>query len=340
MNRDNDTNDAHATDRKSEGSRESTSEGNARTSATLTEPDCAAIDILIEHEFDLAKATNAHPALAARLAAASQLFGRLDSYEAEPVDESLVDLTLARIAREDEAKASRMRLEPAAQPKLGSGRWHDFIAIACAAILLVSIGAPIFAWMSGRNSDLRCSENLRQLGAGIAAYHGDHRSMPIQASLLPNFSSLGGWHNYRNSDHLDPLVAGQYCSEGCTACGNDTTGEGYAYQVPHAMANFAWGGGFRAPAVADRNPVIDLMRRGRSVGTFSMNSPEHGGRGQNLLFTDGSVEFVATPVIVLPASAQMPSHTENIWLPMDRAQLEDGVDAPVDWIGFDIFLMQ
>jgi len=25
---------------------------------------------------------------------------------------------------------------------------------------------------------------------------------------------------------------------------------------------------------------------------------------------------------------------------MDRGQLEDGVDAPIDWIGFDIFLMQ
>jgi hypothetical protein len=36
----------------------------------------------------------------------------------------------------------------------------------------------------------------------------------------------------------------------------------------------------------------------------------------------------------------MPSHTENIWIPMDRGQLEDGVDAPIDWIGFDIFLMQ
>ncbi len=332
MTAENDTNDANEPER--------THNGTARATSTLSEPDSAAIDILIEHGFDLAAATNAHPALAARLAAAHQLFGRLDSYETEPVDESLVDLTLARIAREDENAASRMRLEPSALPKLGSGRWHDFIAIACAAILLVSIGAPIFAWMSGRNADLRCSENLRQLGAGIAAYHGDHRSMPMQASLLPDLTSLGGWQNYRNGKHLSSLVDGQYCSAGCTACGNDTTGEGYAYQVPNSTASFAWAGGFRAPAVADRNPVIDLMRRGRSVGTFSMNSPEHGGRGQNLLFTDGSVEFVATPVLVLPASAHLASHSENIWIPMDRSRLEDGVDAPAEWIGFDIFLMQ
>jgi hypothetical protein len=312
--------------------------------AALCDADQRALDVLIEHGFDVAQASAAHPDLAARIAAAHMLFARLDAYETEPVDESLVDLTLARIERADAETRERMRLEPAASANaggtVGGGRWHDFIAIACAAILLFSIGAPIFSWMQGRSADRRCADGLRQLGAGIANYVGDHSHMPITAGFAPNPASLSGWHDYRNGKHLSPLAAGSYCDPACLACGNDETGEGYAYQVPTAHGHFAWSGGFRAPAVADRNPVIDLLRRGRTVGTFGMNSPEHGGRGQNILFTDASVEFASSPVISLPASSIMPPHSENIWLPMDAQQIEDGIDAPRDWTGIDIFLLQ
>jgi len=308
--------------------------------AALCEADQRALDILIAHEFDLERAIASHPAESKRLAAAHALFARLDAYETPAVDESLVDLTLARIAREDTEKSERMRIAPGASAGIGSGRWHDFIAVACAAILLFSIGAPLASWVSGRRADRRCGDNLRQLGAGIASYVGDHKHMPIAAGFAPNLGSLTGWKDYQNGKHLSPLTAGSYCDAECLACGNDDTGEGYAYQVPTRRGHFAWSGGFRAPAVADRNPVIDLVRRGQSVGSYTINSPEHGGRGQNILFTDGSVEFSASPVLMPPASAIMPPHSENIWLPMDAQQLEDGLDAPVDWTGVEIFLMQ
>ncbi len=95
----------------------------------------------------------------------------------------------------------------------------------------------------------------------------------------------------------------------------------------------------RAAAMA---PLLESRhyQLGQTVGSYTMNSPEHNGRGQNILFTDGSVEFIGSPVLMLPASAIMPPHSENIWLPMDAQQLEDGLDAPVDWTGIDIFLMQ
>ncbi|MFM7260921.1 MAG: hypothetical protein ACKO3W_10000 [bacterium] len=323
-----------------DGGLSSDDSGTSRAFAALCEADQRALDILIEHGFDLAKATAAHPGESRRLAAAHSLFARLESYETEPVDESLVDLTLARIAREDAAAGERMRIQTASSMGIGGGRWHDFIAVACAAILLFSIGAPIFSWMSNQSADRRCAENLRQLGAGIASYVTDHNHMPIAAGFAPDLGKLVAWKDYRNGKHLSPLVAGAYCDPSCTACGNDETGEGYAYQVPTSRGYFAWLGGFRVPAVADRNPVIDLVRRGRSIGTYTMNSPEHGGRGQNILFTDGSIEFDGSPVITLPASAIMPPHSENIWLPMDAQQIEDGLDAPIDWTGLDIFLMQ
>ena len=307
---------------------------------TLSEVDGLAVDLLIEHGFDLDSAIRANPTSADRLRAAHTLFTNLDAYEAEPVDDSLVDATMARIAREDEAVRDRMRFDNTTQPSRGGGHWNDFIGLACAGILLLAVGVPIASWVRGRNADARCGENMRLLGSGLASYVTDHSHMPIAAGFAPDLSSLGSWSQYRGGKHLVALTDGQYCETGCLACGNDETGEGYAYQVPHSTAHYTWQNGVRAPAIADRNPVIDLRRRGQQIGTLIMNSPEHGGRGQNVLFTDGSVEFLGSPIVVIPACSLLPSHTENIWLPMDRGQSEDGLDHPADWIGIDIFLIQ
>ncbi len=314
------------------------------TDATLSPADCEALDLLIAHEFDLNAAISANPAASARLHAAHALFTRLDAYECEAPDESIVDATLAHIARADDATAARMRFDPALDQAQSTGpsrgRWHDFIGLACAAILILSIGIPIASYMQGRNADAECGNNQRNLASGIASYVRDNEHMPIAAGFSPDFSALTSWNDYKSAKHLNELVDGGYCSKGCLACGNDATNEGYAYQVPSRGAHFAWSNGSRAPAIADRNPVIDLSRRGQVVGVLVINSPEHDGRGQNVLFTDGSVEFLGSPMLIVPSSAAMKSHLENIWIPMDQGHLEDGIDSPGEWLGLDIFLTQ
>jgi hypothetical protein len=60
----------------------------------------------------------------------------------------------------------------------------------------------------------------------------------------------------------------------------------------------------RVPFVADPNPSFE---GGRFVGAdqLDINSRAHRGRGQNVLFNDGSIEFMPTPVY--------DRHRDNIW---------------------------
>lgn len=308
----------------------------------LSAPDMEAVDVLIEHEFDLVRATAARPELTARLAAASLLFGRLESYPTEEPDAALTDATMARIEQEEHARESRMKFDSTRGGSITGTRWPDLWALACVALIVVAIGLPLASWMRSRAAESACADNLRMLGGGIARYVNDRGALPYQASLMPDFSSLKHWTDLDNNRHLEALADGQYAERRCLCCANDPTSEGYAYQVPNASALRAWRGGVRMPIVADRSPAIELTRAGMQIGFCVVNSPDHGGAGQNALFTDGSVEFIRTTTLMVPALESMPRHLENIYLPMsdaERGKLEEGLDNPSEWIGIDVFLL-
>lgn len=315
--------------------------GNVR----LSPEDIDALDLLAEHGFDLARAAAAAPGQRARLEAVMRELALLDRHAVEPPDPSLTDATLARIARADDARGARMRIAPTAAGGRGGGggRWPDLWALASVALIVVAVGLPIARWMQARAGDAACADNLRTLGTGVARYVRDHEAMPFQASVMPDLGTLGSWVGLGNNRHLEPLSEQNYCDARCRCCPNDPKGEGYAYQVPNRSLLPAWQLGARVPFVADRNPVIDLLRAGEPVGMCIINSPEHGGRGQNALFTDVSVEFMASPAVSVPAIADQPAHVENIWLPMTaspRGPAERALDdAPSDWLRFDVFLL-
>ena len=74
----------------------------------------------------------------------------------------------------------------------------------------------------------------------------------------------------------------------------------YAYHMPFARdpsnnsSSFGvdWQSPSKMPVCADRNPHLDKNAVDPNV---SSNSAAHGGRGQNVLFKDGSVKFLTTP---------------------------------------------
>ena len=308
----------------------------------LSAPDMEAVDLLIEHELDLARATAARPELAARLSAASRLFSHLDAYPTEAPDAALADATMARIEQEERAKEARMRIDAPRGGSLTSGRWPDLWAVACVALIVVGVGIPLANWMNTRAAEAACADNLRAVGGGIARYVNDHGSMPQQASLMPDLSRLERWTDMDNHRHLTALTDGKYVEQRCLCCPNDRTGEGYAYQVPGKTALLAWRAGARVPVVADRSPVIELTRAGLPIGHCVVNSPDHDGLGQNALFTDVSVDFVRSTTLMVPALDGMPRHLENIYLPMsdaERGTLEEGLDKPSEWILIDVFLL-
>ena len=65
--------------------------------------------------------------------------------------------------------------------------------------------------------------------------------------------------------------------------------------------------------VADANPVLEDHRTGRHAGR-AINSRNHRGEGQNLLFCDGAVEWSTTPLLQGGPGGM----TDNIWLPQDE----------------------
>ena len=80
----------------------------------------------------------------------------------------------------------------------------------------------------------------------------------------------------------------------------------------------------RKPILGDRNPVIDAALAGERIPAIS-GSFNHGGRGQNILDSDGRAFWLERPVI----------RQDNIWLPHGQTQLHRG-DRP-QTVG-DVFL--
>jgi len=317
-------------------------DGATRANPTLAAPDMEALDLLVEHGFDAAKAASARPELAARIDAAMKLFARLDEYPVESSDDSLVDATLARIAQAEREEESRMRLAP--PPVVGSGRWPDLWAVACVALVLIGVGLPLANWMQSRAAEDSCANNLRSLGGGLARYVGDHGAVPFNASLAPDLATLDSWANLGNNRHLSKLTDGNYAETQCLCCPNDAGRNGYAYQVPSDKALRTWTLGVRVPVIADRNPAIELTRAGHPVGLCVLNSPDHGGAGQNALFTDVSVEFLRNTTLIIPAIEDDPRHLENIYLPMSAEERaarkpEQDLDRPSEWAKSDVFLL-
>ena len=78
--------------------------------------------------------------------------------------------------------------------------------------------------------------------------------------------------------------------------------------------------------LGDRNPLVDPFWNGTYVSarTISFN---HGGRGQNVLGSDGATLWLEEPVV---------GRGDNIWLPSGVSSLQPGV-APA--APDDVFLV-
>ena len=125
------------------------------------------------------------------------------------------------------------------------------------------------------------------------------------------------WHAFDHSENLSPLVAGQFCGAGDLACPGCATGQPcFAYRVPVRGERFMLDRGFRSVVIADSNPLTEAGRLGLRASHLQPSS-NHGQSGQNMLFSDGSVEWHTSPLIGDGTGAM-----DNIWLPRDSQGVE------------------
>jgi hypothetical protein len=305
-------------------------DANAHAGPELSPNDKRLVDALVDGQYDRASLGDFTDAERQRVDALMNLFGLLRDYPVDDPDETLIHATLARIDRHENARVERMAIATAEEssmakrPRIGF-RMPDLIAVAASLLLVASVAVPVIHSMRQRSIDLNCANNLRLLGYGFGHYAADNRG------FLPTVQSAavgGTWEHFSNAVNLGPLLQGQYCSHGHLRCpGNhDNLEMSYSYQWQQSDKPSTWGGERVTVVIGDRNPVMDAARRGRIIPALTM-SPDHGGKGQNVLTTDGAAIWVdGEPVI---------GGSDNIWLPHGMQQLVPGALPRDRW---DVFL--
>ncbi len=325
----------------------SSDEFNDPISEMLSEADARVLDLLVESGMEIAQFEAAPGVTADDRVRAKRLlaqFALLDQYpdlldadersHGSGVDaETLIAATLARVEQADSERGRRMRLDPARDIGVRRGiRMGDLVAVASIAILATTILVPLLNWRNSQAIETKCSNNLRMIAQGLEAYGQDYRTMPMLASIVPD---LGNWLGYRNADNLNVLASQKYCPDGCMSCpGDHEPNACFSYHVASEGRHPMWNLGPRMVVVGDRNPLVDLKRHGETVASVTLNAASHGGRGQNMLFTDGSVIFNSSPYIADPDSGVR----DNVWLPLGDA-LEGLTRAPGPKPQVDAFLL-
>lgn len=256
------------------------------------------------------------------------MFQLLHDYPVEDADDSLVDATMARINRYEQQRTERMRFDAQEAVEVAStgddGRRRflrvplpDFITVAAVLLIGVGVGWPILNTVQQNSIDQRCANNLRKMNIAFSDYAADYNgAMPTaQAGLHNSWNVLA--HNVVN---LSPLLENGYCELNHLNCpGHEgEVGASYSYQWQVPGRRITWDDGRRVSVVlGDRNPLIDAARRGRYAPPLTV-SLNHGGRGQNVLWNDGSIVWLDQPVV---------GGNDNIWLPNGVEKLTEGAPA-------------
>ncbi len=291
----------------------------------LSPADERLLDALVQCDFDLG-ALSLSDDEHQRAEAIVGLLSLLDDYPVNDSDDTLIDATLARINSYERDRVARMNIDAESVGSASSlrSRIPDFVTIAAVLLLGASIVIPVMHELRQRSIDTACANNLRMMGYAFGNYAADNDGrLPVaQAGLHSQWSRF-----VDNMVNLAPLVSGGYCQQGHLDCpgheGPPASSYSYQWQMPGSPT--LWDSGRNRVTLGDRNPVIDALRAGDWMSPFAL-SLNHGGRGQNVLVSDGSTMWLVQPVI---------GGGDNIWMPEGIDRLEEGVQpASVN----DVFL--
>ena len=287
---------------------------NERPPSDLSPADQRIVDTLVDAGFDTAAIESPSPDDRRRADAVTSLFELLEDYPVEDGNDTLVHATLARIDRHEDDRNARMTV---ASSTMEGGprrrlRLPDFISVAAVILIGASVVWPVATHMRHRSIDLGCDSNLRIVGQALGHYVGDWGAMPTVRTGL-----FEAWMpGTKNAINLNPLMDYDYCDTGHLRCpGHEGLfGDSYSYQFQTAGRQPSWGGVKITVLLGDRNPLIDAVIAGQFMQALSA-SINHGGRGQNVLSSDGHTQWLIQPIV---------GARDNIWLP-DRVDMPGGI---------------
>jgi hypothetical protein len=142
------------------------------TMPELCDADAALLDQLVECGFEPSRIEGLDPEQQQRLDRLVAMLGLLDAYPAEALSDedrdTLVHATLARIDREEDGRAERLRFDAGASAGTRS-RFGAFELVAVAAIIILGLSVIFPMMNAARNSSTRSTQrnNLAQIGGGL-----------------------------------------------------------------------------------------------------------------------------------------------------------------------------
>lgn len=295
----------------------------------LSADDEEALDAWVSAGYRAAKVPASLRARAERLDAMAAIVSAPASGAAASSD--LVSRTFDRILREREAAPAPI---PISRGVPGRFRFSDLVSVAAMLLIAASVLWPVMTAVRNHSIRRDCAANLGAVASAMGMYAGDNAdSLPVAtAGFDGSWWDVGRGARRSNSANLFTLAKERYTNIGTLACpGNanaacaidcskacdwpNLNAVSYSYQIMGGQAHPRWQTGGPSPVLSDRSPVVLRAVRGEAIFP-NENSPNHGGRGQGVLRTDGSLIWMQTPVY----------HGDNIWLPsiveaaIDRAR--------------------
>lgn len=204
--------------------------------------------------------------------------------------------------------------------------WSEVVTAAAAIVLFAAVLFPAVGHMRGRYWQARCSSNLNAIFDGFHNYVSDHDGLLPVVAAAPGspWWKVGyqGQENHSNTRQVWLLPKLGYVDANRFLCGgrsdartlsfdgfdvqsfNDFPGRAYIHysvQVPCPTSKDR-GLTRRRVLLADRNPMAERFPADLTASLklqlcdklLTSNSRNHGFRGQNVLLSDGSVEFTRT----------------------------------------------
>lgn len=202
--------------------------------------------------------------------------------------------------------------------------WGDIAAVAAVLVLTVGVLLPTLSFARQQYWQSRCQTNLGAVQEGMVRYAGDHDgrlpSVPMEAGAPWWKVGYQGPENHSNTRRGWQLVRDRYVSPDRFICParriegkisfDNLKVEDYsdfpdrrfiAFSIrigcPQSRENSS---GARSVLVADLNPIAEKLPADYSAEfrlrvdeeLLRANSGNHGGRGQNVAFSDGSIQFL------------------------------------------------